>query len=51
MVKRSKKSRILPYFVVMFVIAVLLLLLSYCMEQNSTILDRPAAAVSYVEQE
>ena len=53
MVKRSGIRRVLPYFVVMFVAVVLLLLLSYCMEQNSAVLDRPgaAAAVSYVEQE
>ncbi len=53
MVKRSGIRRVLPYFAVMFVAAILLLLLSYCMEQNSAILDRPgaAAAVSYAEVE
>ena len=49
----KKRSRILPYFAAMFVVAILLLLLSYCMEQNSAVLDRPAsvAAATYEKQE
>ena len=51
--KRQRKTRIFTYFAVMFIVAFLLLLLSYCMEQNSALLDRPAsvAAATYEKQE